>query len=80
MPLVKQILDADNQDLDSENCKDLFDSKLQNNYEKEDMIRIIYSAVACVYKPVKLRPQMSQVSSKNKPVIFGLVNKILHII
>ncbi|XP_021627624.1 proline-rich receptor-like protein kinase PERK1 isoform X2 [Manihot esculenta] len=61
MPLVKQILDADNQDLDSENCKDLFDSKLQNNYEKDDMIRMIYCVVACVYKPVKLRPQMSQI-------------------
>ncbi|KAG8643500.1 hypothetical protein MANES_11G042500v8 [Manihot esculenta] len=61
VPLLKQILDAEYQDLDAENCKELFDSKLPNNFEKNDMKRLIYCAVACVYKPANLRPHMCKI-------------------
>ncbi|XP_058004050.1 proline-rich receptor-like protein kinase PERK15 [Hevea brasiliensis] len=61
MPLLKQVLDTNEQDLDAENCKDLFDSKLQKEYNKDEMIRMIYCVAACLYKPMKLRPQMSQI-------------------
>ncbi|KAJ9179188.1 hypothetical protein P3X46_011004 [Hevea brasiliensis] len=61
VPQLKQILDTDKQDLDAENCKDLFDVKLMKKYDKDEMIRMIYCAAACIYKPVKLRPEMSQV-------------------
>ncbi|KAG8643486.1 putative serine/threonine-protein kinase [Manihot esculenta] len=61
VPLLKQILDADYQDLDAENCKELFDSKLPNNFEKNDMEKLIYSAAACIYKPAKLRPHMCEI-------------------
>ncbi|KAG8643474.1 hypothetical protein MANES_11G040700v8 [Manihot esculenta] len=60
VPLLKQILDADYQDLDAENCKEIFDSKLPNNFEKNDMKKLIYSAASCVYKPAKLRPHMCE--------------------
>ncbi|KAF2323400.1 hypothetical protein GH714_035290 [Hevea brasiliensis] len=52
VPLLKQILDTDKQDLDAKNCKDLFDEKLMKNYDKDEMIRMIYCAAACIYKPV----------------------------
>ncbi|XP_021679329.2 proline-rich receptor-like protein kinase PERK2 [Hevea brasiliensis] len=61
IPLLKQVLDIDKQDLDVEDCKDLFDSKLQKKYNKDEMMRMIYCAAACIYKPVKLRPKMSQI-------------------
>ncbi|KAF2323392.1 hypothetical protein GH714_035214 [Hevea brasiliensis] len=61
VPLLKQILDTDKQELDAKNCKDLFDLKLKKKYDKDEMIRMIYCVAACVYKPTKLRPQMSQV-------------------
>ncbi|XP_043817833.1 proline-rich receptor-like protein kinase PERK15 [Manihot esculenta] len=44
----------------TENCKEIFDSKLPNNFEKNDMKKLIYSAASCVYKPAKLRPHMCE--------------------
>ncbi|XP_058004918.1 proline-rich receptor-like protein kinase PERK2 isoform X6 [Hevea brasiliensis] len=61
MPLLKQILESDKQDLGTANCESLFDSKLYKKYNKDEMIRIIYCATACIYKPVKLRPQISKI-------------------
>uniref|UniRef100_A0A2C9UY87 non-specific serine/threonine protein kinase n=2 Tax=Manihot esculenta TaxID=3983 RepID=A0A2C9UY87_MANES len=61
VPLLKQILDAEYQDLHAENCKEFFDSKLPNNFEENDMKRLIYCAAACVYKPAKLRPHMCKI-------------------
>ncbi|KAF2301249.1 hypothetical protein GH714_021440 [Hevea brasiliensis] len=45
--------------LDTDNYDNIVDVKLENNYRKIEMIRMIYCAAACVYKPVKYRPKMS---------------------
>ncbi|XP_058005722.1 receptor like protein kinase S.2 isoform X1 [Hevea brasiliensis] len=47
--------------LDTDNYDNIVDVKLENNYRKIEMIRMIYCAAACVYKPVKYRPKMSQI-------------------
>ncbi|KAF2301246.1 hypothetical protein GH714_021340 [Hevea brasiliensis] len=46
--------------LDTDNYNNIVDVKLKNNYKKIEMIRMIHCAAACVYKPVKYRPKMSQ--------------------
>ncbi|KAJ9190175.1 hypothetical protein P3X46_001403 [Hevea brasiliensis] len=48
------------QALDTGNYKPLVDSKLQD-YNKDEMTRMIYCAIACVYKPESSRPKMSQI-------------------
>ncbi|XP_058005702.1 probable LRR receptor-like serine/threonine-protein kinase At1g51820 isoform X3 [Hevea brasiliensis] len=47
--------------LDTDNYNNIVDVKLKNNYKKIEMIRMIHCAAACVYKPVKYRPKMSQI-------------------
>ncbi|KAF2301245.1 hypothetical protein GH714_021293 [Hevea brasiliensis] len=39
----------------------IIDVKLQNNYRKIEMVGMIRCAAACVYKPTKYRPKMSQI-------------------
>ncbi|KAJ9179175.1 hypothetical protein P3X46_010994 [Hevea brasiliensis] len=39
----------------------LVDSKLQKAYKKKDLARMTCCAAACVYKPAKFRPKMSQI-------------------
>ncbi|XP_058005578.1 proline-rich receptor-like protein kinase PERK3 isoform X2 [Hevea brasiliensis] len=47
--------------LDTDNYSNIVDVKLKNNYSKIEMIRMIYCAAACIYKPAKYRPKMSQI-------------------
>ncbi|OAY52997.1 hypothetical protein MANES_04G128300v8 [Manihot esculenta] len=53
LPLLKQALDTDD-------YKALVDPNLQE-YDINKMTRMIYCAVACVYKPEKSRPKMSEI-------------------
>ncbi|KAF2301247.1 hypothetical protein GH714_021388 [Hevea brasiliensis] len=48
--------------LDTDNYDNIVDVKLKNNYRKIEMIRMIHCAAACVYKPAKYRPKMSQIA------------------
>lgn len=43
------------------NYNSIIDVKLQNNCEIIEMIQMIHCAAACVYKPAKTRPKLSQV-------------------
>ncbi|XP_058005526.1 proline-rich receptor-like protein kinase PERK3 isoform X2 [Hevea brasiliensis] len=61
VPRLKQVLDTDILDLDSENYNNLVDSKLQKNYDITQMNRMICCAAACVYKPPESRPKISEV-------------------
>ncbi|XP_058005551.1 proline-rich receptor-like protein kinase PERK2 [Hevea brasiliensis] len=56
MQVVPQLKQA----LDTHNYKDIIDVKLQA-YDTNEIIRMIYSAAACVYKPAMYRPKMSQI-------------------
>ncbi|XP_058005644.1 receptor like protein kinase S.2-like [Hevea brasiliensis] len=47
--------------LDTDNYSNIVDVKLKNNYRKIEVIRMIYCAAACIYKPAKYRPKMSQI-------------------
>ncbi|KAG8656348.1 proline-rich receptor-like protein kinase PERK3 isoform X2 [Manihot esculenta] len=59
---LKQVLETDNkEDLDMEKYNNLVDFKLQKDNGKKEISRMIYCAAACVYKPMKLRPKMSQI-------------------
>lgn len=73
---LKQVLETDNkEDLDMEKYNNLVDFKLQKDNGKKEISRMIYCAAACVYKPMKLRPKMSQVSTKIKlEIIFLFVS------
>ncbi|KAG8644337.1 uncharacterized protein LOC110625881 [Manihot esculenta] len=53
-PLFKKALDIGKYD-------DLIDSNLQNSYTKDQIVRMLYSAAACVYKPTEFRPQIGQI-------------------
>ncbi|XP_021622785.1 probable receptor-like protein kinase At5g59700 isoform X4 [Manihot esculenta] len=49
------------QALDNDDYTDLVDSKLEDMYNKKEMIRMIYCAAASVYKPSYSRPTMKQI-------------------
>ncbi|XP_043815876.1 proline-rich receptor-like protein kinase PERK3 isoform X2 [Manihot esculenta] len=49
------------QALDNDDYTVLVDSKLEDMYNKEEMIRMIYCAAASVYKPSYSRPTMKQI-------------------
>lgn len=53
-PLIKQAQEDGNFDL-------IVDPKLQNNYRKNEMTRMVGCAAACVYRSVEHRPTMSEV-------------------
>ncbi|KAJ9179177.1 hypothetical protein P3X46_010996 [Hevea brasiliensis] len=61
MPLLKQVLDTNEQDLDAENCKDFFDSKLQTEYNKDEMIRMIY----CIVEVLKKNMEPKNIWNRN---------------
>ncbi|OAY52998.1 hypothetical protein MANES_04G128300v8 [Manihot esculenta] len=65
LPLLKQALDTDD-------YKALVDPNLQE-YDINKMTRMIYCAVACVYKPEKSRPKMSEVSSQEMHIYHALL-------
>ncbi|KAF2301259.1 hypothetical protein GH714_021796 [Hevea brasiliensis] len=46
--------------LDNNNYSSFVDSRLQE-YDEEEMIRMICCAAASVYKPARLRPRMTQI-------------------
>uniref|UniRef100_A0A199UA41 non-specific serine/threonine protein kinase n=1 Tax=Manihot esculenta TaxID=3983 RepID=A0A199UA41_MANES len=59
---LKQVLETNNkEDLDMKKYNNLVDFKLQKDNDKKEMSRMIYCAAACVYKPMKLRPKMSEI-------------------
>ncbi|XP_021610238.1 proline-rich receptor-like protein kinase PERK15 isoform X4 [Manihot esculenta] len=47
--------------LENNEYKDLVDSKLQQEYDKEEMLRMVTCAAASVYKPSRSRPTMKQI-------------------
>jgi hypothetical protein len=49
------------QALEDGEFNDLVDSRLQKNYEADEMIRMITCAAACLRHSAKLRPRMTQV-------------------
>ncbi|KAF2285002.1 hypothetical protein GH714_034519 [Hevea brasiliensis] len=54
VPLLKRALDKGN-------YNDIIDAKIQGGYNEDEMIRMIYCAASCVYKPADYRPRMSQI-------------------
>ncbi|EEF46466.1 serine-threonine protein kinase, plant-type, putative [Ricinus communis] len=47
--------------LNSGDYTSLLDPKLEGNYDRSEMERMIYCAAACVYKPSERRPKMKQI-------------------
>ncbi|KAJ9176939.1 hypothetical protein P3X46_012199 [Hevea brasiliensis] len=54
VPLLKRALDKGD-------YNDIIDAELQNKDNKDEIIRMIYCAASCVYKPADYRPRMSQI-------------------
>ncbi|XP_043811674.1 serine/threonine-protein kinase CDG1 isoform X3 [Manihot esculenta] len=60
-PILYWAEDLIKQALDNGEYTNLVDSRLQEEYEKEEMIRMIYCVAASVYKPPRFRPNISKI-------------------
>ncbi|XP_042478290.1 proline-rich receptor-like protein kinase PERK8 isoform X2 [Macadamia integrifolia] len=59
-----------NQVLDSENFEGLVDPRLENNYVRYEMFRMIEAAAACVRTSAPKRPRMGQVTNSEVQIVY----------
>ncbi|XP_043815877.1 proline-rich receptor-like protein kinase PERK15 isoform X3 [Manihot esculenta] len=61
MNLIAWVAPQLTQAFNTHNYNSIIDVELQNNCEIIEMIQMIHCAAACVYKPAKTRPKLSQI-------------------
>lgn len=47
--------------MDGGSFEELVDRRLEDNYDPQEMLRMVYSAAACIRQSARRRPKMSQV-------------------
>lgn len=62
--------------LEEDDFDSIIDPRLQNDYDPNEMARMVACAAACTRHSAKRRPRMSQVNQSTFVVIFHVINML----